>query len=79
MIGVDDAPPVVACATAHGGSFRLAVTPRWAPRGAARFLELVRSGFYDGAAISRVVPGVLAQWGIGADPEARRALREDGQ
>mmetsp|Transcript_4731 Transcript_4731/g.10219 ORF Transcript_4731/g.10219 Transcript_4731/m.10219 type:complete len:334 (+) Transcript_4731:107-1108(+) len=53
------------------------VKPYWAPRGANRFLELVRNGYYDGAALNRVVPQFLTQFGIARDYEMRTNLREN--
>lgn len=52
------------------------VHPGWSPRGAARFLELVRTGYFDGVAVHRAVPRFLAQFGIGKDLEAREHWRE---
>lgn len=46
------------------GTFVLAIYPNAAPNAAARFLELVETGFYDETPISRVVPGFVAQFGI---------------
>lgn len=51
------------------------VKPRWSPRGASRFLELVRAGYYDGVVINRVVAHFLAQFGISADLDMRTAWR----
>ena len=51
------------------GPVTIAVDPVWAPRGAARFRELVDSGYYDGAAFFRVIPGFMAQFGLAADPK----------
>lgn len=52
-------------------TFNILVKPYWSQRGASRFLELVRSGYYDGVALNRVVPGFLTQFGIAADPTVR--------
>ena len=55
------------------GDFFVQVMRDWAPRGADRFYNLVRSGFYDGAKFFRVVPGFVVQWGIHADPAVSQA------
>jgi homoserine O-acetyltransferase len=47
----------------------------WAPHGAARFYELVTSGYYDDAAIFRIRPKTWAQFGIAADPRVAQAWR----
>jgi cyclophilin family peptidyl-prolyl cis-trans isomerase len=46
------------------GDVVIEVYPQAAPNAAQRFVELVRSGFYDGTPISRVVPGFVAQFGV---------------
>src|SRR3989442_1300648 len=50
------------------GDFVVRVVDDWAPLGAARFRELVASGFFDGARFFRVLPGFVAQFGINGDP-----------
>lgn len=55
--------------TTGRGDFVVRVVRDWSPNGAARFYNLVKLGFYDGARFFRVVPGFVAQWGIHADGE----------
>lgn len=50
------------------GPFVMEVARDWAPRGADRFYNLARLGFYDGAAFYRVAPGFVVQFGLPADP-----------
>ncbi|MEM7576112.1 MAG: peptidylprolyl isomerase [Planctomycetota bacterium] len=41
----------------------------WAPLGADRFYNLVKSGYFNDQRIFRVVPGFVAQFGIHGDPD----------
>lgn len=50
------------------GHFVLQVHPDWAPFGAARFKELVQTGFFNDTRFYRVVPGFMVQFGLAADP-----------
>lgn len=47
----------------------------WAPHGADRFYNLVRSGYYDGDRFFRVIRGRWAQFGIKGDPKIAGAWR----
>jgi len=58
------------------GDFVIAVHRAWAPVGADRFYNLVRSGFYDGVRFFRVLPGFMAQFGIHGDTAVTSAWRE---
>ena len=55
------------------GVFVVTVHRTWAPRGADRFYNLVRAGFYDGQALFRVIPGFVVQWGISGTPNIAEA------
>ena len=57
------------------GDVVIAVERAWAPRGADRFHDLVRQGYYDEARFFRVVAGRWAQFGIHADPKVSQAWR----
>jgi peptidyl-prolyl cis-trans isomerase A (cyclophilin A) len=57
------------------GDFVIAVHRAWAPRGADRFYNLVRSGYYDDARFFRVVSGFMVQFGIHGDPKVSAAWR----
>jgi peptidyl-prolyl cis-trans isomerase A (cyclophilin A) len=51
------------------GDVVLQVNRSWAPRGADRFYNLVRIGYYNDAAFFRVIDGFMAQFGIHGDPK----------
>ena len=64
------------------GTFVLQIERRLAPRGADRFFNLARAGYFDDSRFSRVVPGFIAQFGIPGDPSlsaiwATRSFRDD--
>ncbi len=54
------------------GPFVVEVHRDWAPRGADRFYNLVRNGYYDGARFFRVIPNFMVQFGINGDPSLNR-------
>lgn len=64
----------VFCSTTQG-DIRINVMPSWAPRGAARFLELIDDKYYDGCALNRVIRTIMTQFGIGADYSKRVKVR----
>jgi peptidyl-prolyl cis-trans isomerase A (cyclophilin A) len=57
------------------GSIDIEVTRRWAPRGADRFVALVRHGYYDDNRFFRIRPKRWVQFGINGDPAVARAWR----
>jgi cyclophilin family peptidyl-prolyl cis-trans isomerase/HEAT repeat protein len=54
---------ITMAASAGGGSFELRLFPDDAPLSVNRFIGLVRSGYYDGLTIHRVVPNFVVQGG----------------
>ena len=57
------------------GSFVILVHRAWARRGAERFYNLVKNGFYDNVRFFRVLSGFMAQFGINGDPKVMEAWR----
>jgi peptidyl-prolyl cis-trans isomerase A (cyclophilin A) len=47
----------------------------WAPKGADRFYNLVKLGFFDDTRFFRVLPGFVAQFGLNGDPKVNSAWR----
>ena len=58
------------------GDFVIEVRRDWAPQGADRFYELVKSGYYVGVRFFRVLSGFMAQFGIHGDPRVAAQWRE---
>ena len=54
------------------GDFVVEVHRDWAPRGADRFYNLVRSGYFTNAAFFRVVKGFVVQFGLSANPAVNK-------
>jgi peptidyl-prolyl cis-trans isomerase A (cyclophilin A) len=58
------------------GAFVVQVTRAWAPQGADRFYNLVKSGFFDNVRFFRVVSGFMVQFGIHGDPATMARWRD---
>jgi peptidyl-prolyl cis-trans isomerase A (cyclophilin A) len=54
------------------GTLLIDVHRDWAPHGADRFYQLVRSGFFTNVAFYRVVAGFMAQFGINPSPDVNK-------
>ncbi len=59
------------------GDFTIEAHRDWAPRGADRFYNLVRAGFYNDSRFYRVVPNYIAQFGIAGDPVVAAVWRSE--
>jgi peptidyl-prolyl cis-trans isomerase A (cyclophilin A) len=57
------------------GNFVVEVHRDWAPKGADRFYNLVKNGFFDDCRFFRVVPNFMVQFGINGDPNVQRVWR----
>src|SRR4029078_2113018 len=58
------------------GVFVVEVTRAWSPKGADRFYNLVKNGFYDNVRFFRVVSGFMVQFGIYGDPKISTPQRD---
>ena len=58
------------------GIFVIEVHRAWAPNGADRFYNLVKSGFYNDVRFFRVVSGFMVQFGISGNPDVSAVWRE---
>ncbi|MCC6316500.1 MAG: peptidylprolyl isomerase [Gemmatimonadaceae bacterium] len=58
------------------GPFVVEVHRTWAPVGADRFYQLVRSGFFDNTRFFRVVTGFMVQFGVHGDPQVNEAWKD---
>jgi peptidyl-prolyl cis-trans isomerase B (cyclophilin B) len=75
-VPADDEVPFVRILTDEG-EMLVALFPDLAPHHAANFLHLASTGFFDGTAFHRIVPGFVIQ---GGDPNSKdRDPRNDGQ
>lgn len=55
------------------GAFVITVHHDWAPKGADRFYNLVKAGFYDDVRFFRVLDDFMAQIGMNGNPEVQAA------
>ncbi|HEY7502254.1 MAG TPA: peptidylprolyl isomerase [Vicinamibacterales bacterium] len=58
------------------GPFVVEVHRAWAPKGADRFYNLVKYGYFDNSRFFRVVPNFMVQFGIHGDPKIQSGWRE---
>jgi len=58
------------------GPFVVQVHRDWAPKGADRFYNLVKNGYFDNTRFFRVLPNFMVQFGINGDPTIQSAWRD---
>jgi peptidyl-prolyl cis-trans isomerase A (cyclophilin A) len=59
------------------GPFTVRVYREWSPRGADRFYNLARLGFYDDQRFFRKVDGFVVQWGMHGNPKVTRVWKQN--
>ena len=62
--------------TTTKGDFVVEVHRSWAPKGADRFFNLVKIGYFDEAAFFRVIDGFMVQFGINGHPAVSAKWRD---
>jgi peptidyl-prolyl cis-trans isomerase A (cyclophilin A) len=62
--------------TTSKGDFVIEVHRDWAPNGADRFYNLIKSGYFEGTRFFRVIKGFMVQWGIHGEPAVNTVWRE---
>jgi len=55
------------------GPFVIETHRDWSPRGADRFYNLVKNGFYDDCRFFRVIAGFLVEFGVHGNPDIQNA------
>ena len=58
------------------GAFTIAVHKKWSPKGADRFYNLVKIGYFQDVAFFRAIAGFMAQFGIHGDPAVNNVWKE---
>mmetsp|Transcript_15237 Transcript_15237/g.49525 ORF Transcript_15237/g.49525 Transcript_15237/m.49525 type:complete len:246 (-) Transcript_15237:63-800(-) len=71
-------PNPIATFNTSYGSFKAEIYLDRVPRTASNFIDLARSGFYDGLHVHRVVPGFMAQFGCPESRDPRSPLQGVG-
>jgi peptidyl-prolyl cis-trans isomerase A (cyclophilin A) len=73
----DTAPAVfTANFDTSAGPFVVEVHRAWAPKGADRFYNLVKYGYFDNTRFFRVIPNFMVQFGIHGDPKIQGGWRD---
>ena len=70
-------PPYSVEMDTTAGPLLIRVHPEWAPLAAARFRELVETGFFDDTTFYRIEPGFVVQFGLSGDPAVTEKWRQN--
>jgi peptidyl-prolyl cis-trans isomerase A (cyclophilin A) len=62
--------------TTSKGDFVIEVKREWAPKGADRFYNLVKLGFFDDVRFFRAIDGFMVQFGLNGDPTVNAKWRD---
>ena len=67
------------CCNTTKGVINIEVHPTWAPKGAERFLHMVRSGFFSThVGLFRALKNFLVQFGLAGDPSVQKQFHKMG-
>ena len=79
-IVIPPAGPIdLVCCNTTQGWLTIAVHPSWAPLGAARFLDMVQSHFFETrVGLFRSLKGFLVQFGLAGDPRVQVEFNQKG-
>ncbi|KAJ1432710.1 hypothetical protein B484DRAFT_327133 [Ochromonadaceae sp. CCMP2298] len=77
MVPPPAGPVTLVCCNTTAGVLNIEVHPAWAPLGAARFLQMVRSGFFGTeVGLFRALKGFLVQFGLAGVPLVQKEYRK---
>ncbi|CAB9508031.1 PPIases accelerate the folding of proteins. It catalyzes the cis-trans isomerization of proline imidic peptide bonds in oligopeptides (By similarity) [Seminavis robusta] len=70
-------PLHLVCCSTTKGPFNALVHENWAPLGAQRFLEMIRTGYFDsGVPLMRCIKGFLCQFGLNNKPQVSERYKK---
>lgn len=77
LVTPPEGPVHIVCCQTTKGVMNIAVHNTWAPLGAARFMDMVTSGFFEvRVPLFRALKGFLIQFGLAGDPKIQQAYNE---
>lgn len=64
------------CCQSTTGNMNIAVHHRWAPKGAARFVEMAKEGYFSQVPLMRCLKDFICQFGLAGRPDLTRKYRD---